>query len=247
MSSPLFDPIIMLPVMQGGAGSYALFKAFYSKGACFTSFISRTLLAARLASKTTKRIDACLYVLNYLTDLGYLFTKPFKLPTEYCGKPLYNYFPTDSFNSLMEPGFAFPPTRTGGLFFAKSEPIKELTDAVDPITIEVTGKRYHLMKSAAERKKEFNLSYTDVKRLVQRKTCYYTGIPFSTIDKSPFNRTIDRVDNSKGYVKGNVVSCCDFVNQFKNKVLENGSGLNLSHKVKRRMLLTLLDSLGEEE
>jgi hypothetical protein len=39
---------------------------------------------------------------------------------------------------------------------------------------------------------------------------------------TPNERTIDRIDNNKGYVKGNVVSCSRKANQLKNLVFESG-------------------------
>ena len=103
------------------------------------------------------------------------------------------------------------------------------------------------MKSASNRNKDFNLTRTDIRRLLERKTCFYTGLPFSTKEGSPYIRTIDRVNANRGYVKGNVVACCKVVNEFKNQLLENGNGLSLDRKVIKRMLTLFLASMGEEE
>jgi hypothetical protein len=52
--------------------------------------------------------------------------------------------------------------------------------------------------------------------------CYYTGLPPSNVMKAPSTETetftysgIDRLDNTKGYITGNCVPCCGFVNRAK--------------------------------
>lgn len=89
-----------------------------------------------------------------------------------------------------------------------------------PFPIRVANKFVSLYRSAKSRNKEFNISYLDVYRLLSRKTCYYTGIPF---DDDINKRSIDRIDSSRGYVKGNVVACSLRVNQIKNKLFEDKS------------------------
>lgn len=61
------------------------------------------------------------------------------------------------------------------------------------------------------------------------KRCYYTGVKltrpkfnrdgvvYKNQTKRPTDVTIDRVDSSKGYVKGNVVACSYAANCFKSK------------------------------
>lgn len=83
----------------------------------------------------------------------------------------------------------------------------------------------HLAWKAENAKKrgiEFNLSFQSMKNLMGAKKCFYTGIPLtkstgkeSELKLSDF--TIDRIDGSKGYVRGNVVACCHAANQMKNQ------------------------------
>lgn len=83
----------------------------------------------------------------------------------------------------------------------------------------------HLVWKAENAKKrgiEFNLTVASMKNLLSAKKCYYTGIGLtkstgkeSELALSDF--TIDRIDGSKGYVKGNVVACCHAANQMKNQ------------------------------
>lgn len=57
---------------------------------------------------------------------------------------------------------------------------------------------------------------------LQQGLCAYTKLPYLVHPKGLENRhpqgvSVDRVDNRKGYVPGNVVLCCWFVNVAKNK------------------------------
>jgi hypothetical protein len=69
-----------------------------------------------------------------------------------------------------------------------------------------------LHSSANSRDIEFNLSFKKLKQLMTRKTCFYTGVRF---DKKDNPMSIDRVDNTRGYVDDNVVACTVAVNQIK--------------------------------
>ena len=63
---------------------------------------------------------------------------------------------------------------------------------------------------------EFSLSFTSFKNMMKSKRCKYTGIELTDSGKQLItDRTIDRIDSNKGYVKGNVVCICRAANQFK--------------------------------
>lgn len=86
-----------------------------------------------------------------------------------------------------------------------------------------------LKQSAKDRKKEFNLTLEDIRKLLLTKKCYYLDCPLEEYDSSlpdskhsPNERTIDRIDNTLGYVSGNVVACSRKANQLKNIVFESG-------------------------
>jgi hypothetical protein len=106
-----------------------------------------------------------------------------------------------------------------------SEPTQSSTDYVEPsVEKEITdfdvAKKYlSLQESARRRVKEFNLSLNDVRVLLKKKTCHYTGMRFNDTDN--LKRTVDRIDNTKGYVKGNVVACTHIANQLKEMLVEN--------------------------
>lgn len=70
--------------------------------------------------------------------------------------------------------------------------------------------------NASKRGLECTLTLQDVEKLLSVKRCYYTGIRFT--DKKP--RTFDRVDNSKGYIPGNVVACIEQINLMKASYIE---------------------------
>ena len=81
-----------------------------------------------------------------------------------------------------------------------------------PIEIASTKSIYHYVKANAKSRKHlFELSPEDVAGLVFRE-CFYCGDKPSNVSRRygcgvAFNG-IDRVNNSKGYVPGNVVPCC---------------------------------------
>jgi hypothetical protein len=66
------------------------------------------------------------------------------------------------------------------------------------------------IRNAKNRNIECSLEIDDVKELWQ-KPCVYCGSPIKTIG-------IDRIDNSKGYVKGNIASCCQLCNWMKREL-----------------------------
>lgn len=70
------------------------------------------------------------------------------------------------------------------------------------LDLKIATKLLGLKQSAEIRKKEFNLTFLAIKNIYRSKKCYYTGIVLTGK-----NRSIDRIDNSKGYVIGNVVAC----------------------------------------
>ena len=86
----------------------------------------------------------------------------------------------------------------------------------EPSDVEVAKKLLNIYQSAMDRKLEFNLSFESVKTLLKFPTCYYTGRKFD--NDGPYSRSIDRIDSSKGYVEGNVVSCTIDINGKKSNL-----------------------------
>lgn len=85
--------------------------------------------------------------------------------------------------------------------------------------------RKYLMKieNAKSRGIPFTLSFTAYKNLMRAQKCYYTGLTLSNIEGSRDQKTIDRINPKKGYVKGNVVACCAGFNQMKSAMERDGS------------------------
>jgi len=66
---------------------------------------------------------------------------------------------------------------------------------------------------------EFKLSFTSFKNMMRSKKCKATGLTLTNPKKDGSrkftDRSIDRLDNKKGYVKGNVVALCSGANTLK--------------------------------
>ena len=88
---------------------------------------------------------------------------------------------------------------------------KQLTD------VQIAQKYINKSNNAMVTGKEFTLTFSDFKKLMLRKTCYYTGIKLqdSSNNKGSNSRTLDRIDSTKGYTKENTVACSHFFNQLK--------------------------------
>lgn len=99
---------------------------------------------------------------------------------------------------------------------------------VEPSDVEVAKKLLNIYQSAMDRKLEFNLSFESVKTLLKFQTCYYTGRKFD--NDGPYSRSIDRIDSSKGYIEGNVVSCTVDINGKKSNLSDDEIEL-LYHKI----------------
>lgn len=80
---------------------------------------------------------------------------------------------------------------------------------------QIARKYLSLSTSAQSRGLDFDLSLTSVRNLLNSKKCYFTGTQLNNIVDHPNQLTVDRVDASLGYVKGNVVACCNWFNQKK--------------------------------
>lgn len=104
---------------------------------------------------------------------------------------------------------------------AKEIARKQSTGVNKPYQVRLADKYLQLFRSSVKRGKEFNLTLKDVHNILQQKTCYYTGTVFE--ESGPNMRTVDRVDNSLGYVKGNVVACTLAANQAKEHLFEKSA------------------------
>jgi hypothetical protein len=81
-------------------------------------------------------------------------------------------------------------------------------------------------QNAAKRGIDFDLSFTDMKKLLKQKKCFYTGVDLvfgedENGNTQPNQWTLDRVDNNIGYTKQNTVVCSHIANQWKCKAIES--------------------------
>ena len=65
---------------------------------------------------------------------------------------------------------------------------------------------------------EYNLTPEYIQQLLEEQNykCFYTGVELKDSDSKFEKPTIDRIDSSKGYVKGNIVICTWVANNIKN-------------------------------
>jgi hypothetical protein len=92
---------------------------------------------------------------------------------------------------------------------------------------------------------DFELSFAQFKKLHATKRCAYTDVLMTKANGEKVHetdRTIDRIDASRGYVPGNVVACCDAANRIKGGLEAPGQFMNLERTA--RMLGRIRDLLS---
>lgn len=103
--------------------------------------------------------------------------------------------------------------------------------------------------NAKDRGIEFNLSFQAMKNLLSANKCYYTGIVLSKPDanaQKANDLTIDRIDCTKGYVRGNVVACSYAANQLKAQFESAGLiGLKAGENVFKKSIKRIKEMKGE--
>ena len=90
--------------------------------------------------------------------------------------------------------------------------------------------------NSIDRGLEFSLTLTDLKTLLKKKTCYYTGVPFNEENFM----TLDRIDGTEWYTKQNTVACTNLVNNVKNALFENPAS---SIRIEKKLLLKMLTKI----
>lgn len=84
--------------------------------------------------------------------------------------------------------------------------------------VDIAQKLLAIKSSADSRGIEFNLSLRKVKKLLNTKKCYISGVELNKIQKDDNQLTFDRLDNSKGYIDDNVVACSLRMNRLKGEL-----------------------------
>lgn len=69
---------------------------------------------------------------------------------------------------------------------------------------------------AKSRKINFNIEYEYIEKLPM--ICAYTGVELTCKKNFPNTISLDRIDNIKGYIRGNVVLCCSIINYMKQEM-----------------------------
>jgi len=86
--------------------------------------------------------------------------------------------------------------------------------------IKIAKKYLSKIANAEKRNIKFSLPFSLFKKLVKQKHCEYSGVLMTQASETnalTTDRTIERIDSSKGYIKGNVVAVCHGLNQLKGK------------------------------
>jgi hypothetical protein len=102
------------------------------------------------------------------------------------------------------------------------------------------AKKYLIkLENARQAGHEFTLTLFEFKKIVSRKNCFYTGVemlkPIGKGSNEWNDLTLDRVDNSKGYVPGNVVACIKSANSIK------GVWENPAHDISAEMVQMIVN------
>lgn len=94
--------------------------------------------------------------------------------------------------------------------------------------------------SAAAKNLEFTLTLAEVRRLLMTKRCPITGVELTHVMagtnlQRSTDITIDRLDNSKGYIKGNVMAMCYAANQVKGNIESyyGGDAIKVIHEMSK--------------
>ena len=85
-------------------------------------------------------------------------------------------------------------------------------------------------KDAKARGLEFDISLVSFKNMMKSKKCAISGMLLTDSNRDPArfsDRTVDRIDSNKGYVKGNVMCVCSGINKFKGILENNEHPMNL--------------------
>jgi len=93
------------------------------------------------------------------------------------------------------------------------------------------------MYSAIKRKKEWTLSFDEFKQFAEQPCSYCNGL----LGTNKVGSGLDRIDNNKGYVPGNICSSCGFCNKLR--------GDRLTHEETKKVVHFIIElrNLNDEE
>lgn len=97
------------------------------------------------------------------------------------------------------------------------------------------------VSNCRERRIPWELSLSELRKLVNKSRCHYTGEKLVREENHRNRPTLDRIDNSKGYTKENTVVCCSWVNSLKNELFEKPDG---HYRCELKSLLKFLSKMS---
>jgi len=104
--------------------------------------------------------------------------------------------------------------------------------------LEIAQKYVSKAQLAKQSNIPFELNFTSFKNLCRAKKCGYTGVTLTRKRSGKSSRatdlSIERIDNSQGYVAGNVIAVCHAANQLK-AVFESNNNPLTPVNVRRMM------------
>tara|TARA_R110000765_G_scaffold87201_1_gene167321 strand:+ start:107 stop:451 length:345 start_codon:yes stop_codon:yes gene_type:complete len=83
---------------------------------------------------------------------------------------------------------------------------------------EIAAKYLSKVRSSADRGIDFTIKFAEFAKIAREAHCYFTDVPLNLVQSDANQHTLDRIDNDKGYVKGNVVACSFAFNQIKGQL-----------------------------
>lgn len=115
--------------------------------------------------------------------------------------------------------------------------------------------RYNRKKArTAKRGLEFSLTLDDWymmgMKLLGHGTCDYTDMPFSmhtTIDEiNPRYPSVERIDDTKGYIRGNVCVVCRRANQLKDCLVDKKTAITIIEHLDREMVKAMMLNMSKD-
>jgi hypothetical protein len=108
----------------------------------------------------------------------------------------------------------------------------------DDLETKIANKYLALRKRSKHKQMDFDLTLSDIRRIYSRKRCQITGtrIDYNLPEGNPQKLSFERIDNTKGYTKDNVVVCAAWVNSLKCYLFESPGALLALNKASLKNL-----------
>tara|TARA_R110000796_G_scaffold159388_3_gene276185 strand:- start:11092 stop:11433 length:342 start_codon:yes stop_codon:yes gene_type:complete len=100
----------------------------------------------------------------------------------------------------------------------------------------VCKKMIKISHSGNSRNIEVKLTFNALKKVMKTRKCFFTGVLLNFEENDANQLTIDRLDNDKGYIDGNIVACSKEFNQIKGCLTLSQIELMYTKLVSRKLL-----------